>query len=114
MQKVLIIMKQDSLQDALRKDLQKDFEVVTCSNAEEGAVLLQDKPDVLIADLFLPGTDGLTFLIQNRAQLPPTVIVLTVFISTKVLRQLEELGVSAVIRRPCTVRAITSALAACV
>lgn len=114
MQKVLIVMEQDSLRDALQKELQPDLEVVICSNADEGAVYLRDRPDILIADLALPGTDGLTFLMQNKNRLPPLVIVLTVFVSQQLFLQLERLGVSCVIRKPCTVKAVISALTACV
>lgn len=114
MRKVLIIMERDCLRDALERELRQDFEVLTCGNADDGAVLLQDRPDMLVLDLFLPGTDGLTFLIRNQSRLPSVVIVLSTFTSSAILQQLAELGVEAVIRKPCTIKAITSALKTCV
>ena len=110
MRKVLIIMEQDCLRDALQKELQQDFEVSVCGNAEDGAALLKDRPDILVTDLFLPGTNGLTFLIENKPYLPPIVVVLSALISPEVLRQLADLGAASVIRKPCTVQAVTSAL----
>ena len=114
MRRVLFIMERDCLRDALQRELQQDFEVITSDNADDGAVLLQDQPDVLILDLFLPGTDGLSLLKLHRAHLPPVVIVLSVLFSRDVLQQLAVLGVAAVIPKPCTLKAILSALKACV
>lgn len=114
MHKVLIIMEQDCLRDALQKELQQNFEVSVCGNAEDGAVLLKNRPDILVTDLFLSGANGLTFLMQNKPHLPPMIVVLSVLTSPEILRQLADLGVTSVIRKPCTVQSVTSALKACV
>lgn len=110
MRKVLIIMEQDCLRDALQKELQHEFEVSVCGNAEDGGALLKNLPDILVIDLFLPGTNGLAFLIENKLYLPPIVIVLSALTSLGILRKLADLGVSSVIRVPCTLDAITSVL----
>lgn len=110
MRKVLIIMEQDSLRDALQKELQQEFEVSICDNAEDGARLLENRPDILVIDLFLPRTNGLTFLTQNKSHLPPMVVVLSALTSPEVLLQLVDLGVTSVIRRPCTIKAFTTIL----
>lgn len=114
MRKVLIIMEQDCLRDTLVSELQQDFVVSVCGNAEDGVALLKNRPDILVIDLFLPGTDGLSFLIQNKSLLPPTVVVLSVLTSPTVLRQLADLGVTSVIRKPCTVKAFISVLKTCI
>lgn len=110
MRKVLIIMEQDCLRDALQKELQQEFEVSVCGNAEDGATLLENRSDILVIDLFLPGTNGLTFLIENKPYLPSIVVVLSVLTSPGILRKLADLGVTSVIRVPCTLDAITSVL----
>ena len=107
MRKVLIVMEQDGLRDLLLSDLQKDCEVMVCSDAVDGAELLRYQPDVLILDLFLPGVNGLTLLRENRAQLPRVIIALSILLSPKILRELKDLGVTSVVRKPCTVAAIT-------
>nr|MBQ8245313.1 response regulator transcription factor [Oscillospiraceae bacterium] len=114
MRKVLIIMERECLRDALQQELQQAFEVIACGNADDGAVLLQDQPDAMVLDLFLPGTDGLTFLRQNRECLPPAVVALSVLTTPEILEALAVLGVTAVIRKPCTVKAILSAIKICV
>lgn len=108
MGKVLLIMEPDRLRDALVEQLQKDREVTACFDAGEGAALLRQVPDILILDLFLPGTNGILFLRENRENLPPSVIALSTFLSSAVLETLEDLGVTAVVRKPCTVEAILS------
>lgn len=110
MRKVLIIMERDCLRDALQQELQRDFEVITCCNADDGAVLLRDQPDVMILDLFLPGMDGLSFLRQYKPYIPPVTIVLSVLTTPEILDTLAALGVTAVIRKPCTVSEIVSQL----
>lgn len=112
MRKALIIMKQDSLQEALLRELGRDFDVLTCGRAED--VPAHFRPDVLVLDLFLPGMDGLTFLRQRRDELPPVIVVLSMLTSQIVLDTLEQLGVTAVIRKPCTVEAVLSAMRNCV
>lgn len=114
MRKVLIIMERDCLQDALQQELHQAFEVIACCNADDGAVLLRDQPDVMILDLFLPGMDGLSFLKHNKSRLPPAVVALSVLTTPEVLDALAALGVSAVIRKPCTVKAMLSAIKICV
>ena len=108
MGKVLLIMEPDRLRDALVEQLQKDWEITACFDAREGAALLRQAPDILILDLFLPGTNGILFLRENRRYIPPAVIALSTFLSGAVLETLEDLGVTAVVRKPCTVDCILS------
>jgi CheY-like chemotaxis protein len=47
--------------------LQCQAVVLTAANAEEGLALLKEhKPDVLVSDIGMPGTDGYQFLRQVR------------------------------------------------
>ena len=110
MYKVLIVMEQDGLRDLLLSELQKDCEITVCGNAVEGEELLRYRPDVLILDLFLPGINGFTFLRENRVLLPPVIIALSTLLSPKILRELKDLGITSVVRKPCTVDVVTSCL----
>lgn len=110
MRKVSIVMESGCLRCSLEKELQRRFEVSVCGNTDAGADLLRDQPDILVMDLSLPGIDGLTFLKQHKGILPPIIIVLSVLTSPDVLRELAELGVSSVIRRPCTISMVMGQL----
>lgn len=110
MRKVLFVMEPNGLRDALLTEVQKDCEVMVCGTAAEGAALLQHGPDALVLDLFLPGTNGIVFLQRNRSKIPPTVIALTTFLSCTIAKTLSELGVSAVVMKPCTVDAVVNQL----
>lgn len=112
MQKILIVMEHDGLRDALVKELSQHFYVIVCSNARKGAALLQDRPDTLILDLFLPGEDGVSFLKRCQPELPATVIALSVFLSPSLARRLSELGVARLIMKPCTADTVVSSLMA--
>jgi CheY-like chemotaxis protein len=60
------------------------------------------RPDLILADLNLSGVDGLSFLKiaqQRFAPLPPTVFITPAMISTGDRDRLEELRVSAILRR---------------
>lgn len=103
-------MEPDSLRYALVKELQDHCEATVCGDAEAGARLLMEGADVLILDLFLPGENGVDFLRDNQPRIPSTVIALTTFVSKYILRTLPALGVTAVIQKPCTVKAITAAI----
>lgn len=110
MRRVLIVMQQDDcLLYALRKTLERDYDVIA-ADAAEGGKFLKQQPDALILDLFLDETDGLTFLRQNRESLPAAVIVMSVYVNSDILDALAELGVSRVIRMPCTVSEVVKQL----
>ena len=110
MRRILIVMQQDDcLLYALRKTLERDYEVIA-ADAAEGGKFLKQQPDALILDLFLDETDGLTFLRQNRESLPAAVIVMSVYVNSDILDALAELGVSQVIRMPCTVSEVVTQL----
>ncbi len=110
MRKVLIIMEPDCLRYALVKKLQDHYEVLACGDAETGARLLADGADVIVLDLFLPGENGIDFLRDNQKHIPSTVIALTPFLSRYIHKTLHSLGVTSVIRKPCTVDSIVNQL----
>jgi len=60
-QKILIVEDMQSLADALRVFLQREgFQVVLAYDGVEGLRLVtEEKPDLVILDIVLPGEDGL-------------------------------------------------------
>ena len=102
MHKVLAIMESNALSSALERALGEEFALTRCGDAASGAELLENTPDALILDLFLPGVTGLTFLEENRERLPPAVLVLSPLITPYVVQSAERLGAGFLIRMPCT------------
>lgn len=66
---------------SLLADSLSDYQVRTATSAEEGLTLLkQETPDVIITDIMMPGTDGLTFARQiktNRHTMHIPLIILS-------------------------------------
>lgn len=110
MKKVLAVIESEAMQAALQSALSRRYDLKICSDADAGAALLGEMPDAVIVDLQLPGTDGFCFLKQNRALLPRAVLVLSSFLSPSTAQKLAAIGVSAVIRIPCTVSHIAERL----
>lgn len=106
MRTVLLVLRSDDFARALQDMLKYRYRVITVKNAEEGAVLLQHQPDVLLLDLFLPGTDGLTFLEQNKSHLPSSILLFTTFVEPSILNAASALGVQAVFLKPRSISSV--------
>ena len=104
MKKVMLLVAPEDLCNILRDALENKYITLPCSDPSAARELLLSGPDTLILSLFLPGMDGLTFLRENAAILPPKIIALTVYFDDAILFELEDLGVSQVIRIPCNLR----------
>lgn len=102
--KKVMLLAPENLCDILRDVLETKYITLPCSDPSAARELLLSEPDTLILSLFLPGTDGLTFLRENAAILPPKVIALTVYFDDAILFELEDLGVSQFIRIPCNLK----------
>jgi DNA-binding response OmpR family regulator len=77
--RILVVDDDRFLQANLRKLLQREgYTVITASSGEEALeVVLQDKPDLIILDLGLPGADGVTTCRRLRGKNTLPVIMLT-------------------------------------
>ena len=106
MRTVLLVLRSEDFARALQDMLNHHYRVISAKNAEEGAVLLQHRTDVLLLDLFLPGTDGLTFLEQNKSHLPSSILLFTTFAEPAILDAVSELGVQAVYHKPCAISSV--------
>lgn len=106
MKKVLLVIETEAYGQRLQKELQKDFDVLLCHNAETASELMMHKPDGMILQVNLPGTDGLSFL-EGLSWKPDVMISLAVAYSAYTYQKLLDLGVGFFLRTPCSVRAVT-------
>ena len=99
MKKVMLLVS-ENMCDVLQTALKDKYRTLPCSDPTAGREVLDQAPDALILDLFLPGANSLIFLRENASALPPVIVVLTNFFSNFLLQELAMRGVSAVIRIP--------------
>ena len=102
MEKVLLILESDAMQKALEDSL-TSFNIRFCKAAEAADVLAQFRPDALVLDLFLPGTDGFTIIENCGELLPPAILLLSILDSGYVRKRAVQLGVDFIIQKPCPV-----------
>ena len=108
MRKLLIADR--SVCDALRELLCKKFEIRCCRQDEQVLQqLVLYQPDVLVLDLMLTGTDGISVLQEAHGLgLKPVTVATSCYISDYVLSALEALQVSYLMRKPCSLQALAS------
>lgn len=74
---VLIVDDDKNTRDGLQRALRRRFEVRVAESAERAMEALSDDAvDVMLADLRMPGMDGLALLRRSQAQHPGTVAIL--------------------------------------
>ncbi|NJC88664.1 MAG: sigma-54-dependent Fis family transcriptional regulator [Desulfuromonas sp.] len=78
MQSILIVDDEQSIRDSLSGILQDEgFTPATAANGEEAlARLREDKPDLILLDIWMPGMDGLETLTRIRDQLPEQLVIM--------------------------------------
>ncbi|MFJ4774810.1 response regulator [Streptomyces sp. NPDC088762] len=81
--RVLIVDDERLLRTCMQQILESEPDIVvpaTCDGPEALAAVAEHRPDVVLLDLRMPQTDGLTVLAALRAEAaPPAVAVLTTF-----------------------------------
>ena len=81
-----------------------DIEVTGAASdgAEAYRLLSQEKPDVLLTDLLLPGLDGLSLLrrLRDEGMLPHT-LVISAFVNERMAQAVSRLGVDEYLPKPC-------------
>ena len=93
MQKLLIADSSEIFMSALSTMLENEFEIYTCGDGSTLADLLSDyQPDVLIMNLMLPYTDGITALQASRFH-PQIILAIAMHMSAYVERTVTELGI---------------------
>lgn len=109
MDKVLLLLESDITEELLRSAL-ADYEVHVCCADKAAPVLAQLRPDALVLDLFLSGTDGLTILERCQQILPPVVLAISPLITDYIQNKAAQLGVGFVILKPATAGYIAARL----
>ena len=93
MQKLLIADSSSVFTAALEDALQEQFHILTCADGHMLTQLLPEyRPDVLILNLLLPYTDGLTAL-QASSYQPPLILAIALHMSAYVEHSVTGLGV---------------------
>ena len=97
-----------ALSDALARE--GDIDIVGAVGDGGKALELAKRltPDVVLTDVVLAGTDGLS-LVRQLAQLPegPAVFVISAFVNERVLAAASEAGASYFMQKPCDIPALT-------
>ncbi|XXX82405.1 hybrid sensor histidine kinase/response regulator [Sorangium sp. So ce134] len=74
---LLIVDDERETLKALRRELRRDYEVLTAESAEEGHALLRERPiPVVLSDQRMPGMTGTEFYAAVKAEFPETVRLL--------------------------------------
>lgn len=105
--KVLIADSAEDFCCALQKNLEENYLVKVCRDGIRAQETLQlFSPDILVLDMLLPGLDGIT-LLQQAARLgcQPMVIATTGYCSSYITEAAERMGVSYLMRKPCSAEA---------
>ena len=79
---ILIVDDEKNARMGLKKFLEsRDYEVMTSESAEEALqVIHQERPDIVLTDIRMPGTDGVNLLEKIKAKHPEiTVLLLTAY-----------------------------------
>lgn len=108
--KLLIAEGSEDLACALTELFRGNCRLRVCAEGDEARRLIsQFRPDVLVLDLMLPGYDGLSLLQWLRDQdYHPQVLATTRFWSDYVVEQAQSLGVRYLMRKPCSISALSS------
>lgn len=103
--RLLIADCSDEFRTALAESLSEQFDIRTARDGNEAWSLLQSfLPDVLVLDLMLPGTDGITLLRHcSEEDIRPAVLVTTRLYSEYIINTLADLGVGYILPKPCQV-----------
>ncbi|RMD98618.1 MAG: response regulator [Calditrichaeota bacterium] len=106
---VLIVDDEEDLTWSISRHLQRNgkFLDVKCVSSGDDAIdlLEQQKVDVLVSDIRMPGTDGLALLKKVSQNWPKTkVIIMTAYGSDILEEQVEQLGTTYYIEKPFELR----------
>lgn len=108
MRKVLIADASEHWREMLEQALRQEYQVRSCADGQQ-AMELADRfrPDVLVLDLMLVGTDGLGVL-KHLSGRPgyPRVIVTSRYFSNFITATLEQYQVDSVMMKPCSTHSI--------
>ncbi|MCL4426403.1 MAG: sigma-54 dependent transcriptional regulator [Firmicutes bacterium] len=114
MARLLIIDDEKNMRWALSRALRSEgLEIFTAGSGPEGLALLrEEKPDLVLLDLKLPGLDGLSVLRQIKAEMPlVAVIIMTAYGSIETAVEAIKAGAYDYITKPFDLEAVKLVLA---
>lgn len=113
MRKVLIVDAAAQWREILTRALGDEYQVRSCPDGLQALELVEQyEPDVLVMDLMLSGTDGLSVLKSVADRRPrPRVIVTGRYFSNYITSALDRYQVDYVAMKPCSVASITDQVA---
>jgi CheY-like chemotaxis protein len=103
--RVLVVDDSDQLVELVAAWLEDEGYVVTTATtgAHALAAITAESPDVVVLDLILPPPDGFTLCrLLSAMPRPPATVVMTGIADVPRLRQLDGLGIVAVLQKPLT------------
>lgn len=94
-----------------------DYDISTANNGlQAGFVLGQEKPDLLVVDIEMPGMDGLSLCRiakENEETQHATILIVSAFIDDSVREQAGQLGVVRCLTKPVDILDFCSAVKEC-
>lgn len=109
MRKVLLADASEQWRELLTRAMEHEYQVRSCPDGNQVLELVEQfEPDVLVMDLMLQGTDGLSVLkdLEGRS-FRPRIIITGRYFSNFITTSLERYQVDFIILKPCTARSIT-------
>lgn len=115
---VLIVDDSRVVIKILERMLLDDYHVITASNGKQALEMVTERPDIklIISDLWMPVMDGFEFLsnlkqsTNPKIKAIPIIVVSASQVDAPVRQKLDDLNVSAVIRKPVTTEKIRSVI----
>lgn len=112
--KVLFVDDEPHLLAAISRKLRRDFDVVTACGSCEGVHCLETEGPFMavVADMQMPGMDGIEFLIKVKALQPSAArLMLTGNADTNTMRRAtEEAEIAMFLNKPCSPEALRDAI----
>lgn len=107
--KVLIVSSSSAITTLLPPLLSR-HEVHTICTGNDALLQLESlRPDVLILELMLPETDGLTVLRRSQYR-PAHILALTTIVNSDIIRAAIDVGVQNMLLLPCSISQIVTYL----
>jgi len=109
---VLLADANEGFRGMLREAIEKTEEFTIVGSTGDGMealqLIAQDRPDLVVMDVILPGLDGLGVLrkIRQQEKTAPKVILLSAFCGDQVVSEAMNMGASYFLPKPCTVDAL--------